>query len=395
MHILYLVPHVPNPTKSRSFANVNGLQQAGHRVTIATLNRSQADTEHIAALLTQGFTVIEAPLSRQAQIFNALQGLIAGEPLQYRLLYTAALQTALEAFLASDPPDIIHVEHLRMARYARDWTRRFPVVWDAIDHVATLFRQAQLHSASRAWRLISLLEAPRLQPFEVMLTQQFPRTLVISSRDEQGFIQAGADPSRLTMIPMGRTIPPPSTLPRAAHTLILSGNLNYHPNVAAVLYFMQHIWPLIQREDPAVILQLVGAQPAPAIQALQSDSVQVTGFVPEILPYLQQATVAVAPITYAAGVQTKVLEACAAGTPLVATTMAIENLGLEPDRHVLTGDTPKAFAGAVLRLLHDAPLREQLSQASRDYVIEHYALDRVAARLIACYDEVRRTFTAS
>jgi glycosyltransferase involved in cell wall biosynthesis len=142
-------------------------------------------------------------------------------------------------------------------------------------------------------------------------------------------------------------------------------------------------------------LQLVGAQPAPAIQALASASIQVTGFVPEILPYLQQATVAIAPITYAAGVQTKVLEACAAGTPLVATTMAIENLGLQPDRHVLTGDTPEAFAGAVLRLLHDASLRDQLGQAGRDYVIEHYALDRVTSRLVACYDDVRKAFRPS
>jgi polysaccharide biosynthesis protein PslH len=395
MHVLYLVPHVPAPTKSRSFANVNGLQQAGHRVTVATLKRSEADAKHIVALRAQGLKVLEAPLARSAMIVNALQGLIAGEPLQYRLLYSPALQTALDAFLTEDPPDIIHVEHLRMARYARNWTTRFPVVWDAVDHLATLFQQTQQRSVSRVWRLVSRLEAPRLQTFEIKLTEAFPRTLVISSRDEAGFLRAGANPKRLTMIPMGRMIPPPSTLPRHESTLILSGNLNYHPNVAAVLYFMEQIWPLIQREFPAVKLQLVGAQPAPAIQVLASESVEVTGFVPEILPYLQQATVALAPITYAAGVQTKVLEACAAELPLVATTMAIENLGLRPDEHVLTGDTPQAFAAAVSRLLRDASLREQLGQAGRAYVVEHYALDRVAARLIACYNEVRAAFRKS
>jgi len=74
--------------------------------------------------------------------------------------------------------------------------------------------------------------------------------------------------------------------------------------------------------------------------------------------------------------------------------MAIENLGLQPNVHVLTGDTPEAFAGAVSRLLRDEGLRNRIGQAGREYVIAHYALERVTQRLIACYEAVRAEFHA-
>jgi glycosyltransferase involved in cell wall biosynthesis len=366
---------------------VNGLISAGHEVILASLSGSERDGQYKQVLEEKGIRVIDVSLSRLAKVFNALQSLVHGEPLQYRLLYSKRLQALLDQLLQTEPIDVIHVEHLRMTHYAREWLGRFPVVWDAVDHIAPLFRQAQTLSTSRAWRWVSLLEAPRLERFEVQLSRQFPVIVVISSRDKKTFSEAGADPNRITVIPIGRTLPTLLNAPRDPQTLIFTGNMNYHPNVAAVLYFVRSIFPLILAQYPQVQLQLVGAHPTDEILALRSSNIEVTGFVDDLNVYLQRATIALAPITYATGAQNKVIEALMNATPIVATSQAMENLNLEVGKHILVGDTPQAFAEVVCDLLANADWRERFGQAGRAFVHEHYSTDKVIEQLVECYQQ--------
>jgi glycosyltransferase involved in cell wall biosynthesis len=392
MNILYLVPHVPNPTKARSHYHIRGLVEAGHHVVVATLARSETDQKHIEKLRAAGIPVLASTLTRKQMLVNAFSALLTRAPLQAAFMWSPALMAAIEDQLLAEPPDIIHIEHLRMTRYGLKLLDKGPVIWDAVDHLATLFRQTAQSSLSRAWRLIARIEAPRLAYYEPWLTGQFPLTLVISQADRELFQQANPYADRVQVALPGLPVSEfGEPVRRHEHTLILTGTLDYHPNVASIHYFVDQIWPLVCQACPTVKLQLVGARPVPSIQRLVTaypGQIEVTGFVPSLIDYLRQATVALAPITYAAGMQNKVLEAFFTSTPLVATSMALRGVEVQHDKQVLVGDTAEDFARGVIRLLENPALRQSIGEAGRQYVEQHHALSRTTDRLVSFYRDV-------
>jgi len=139
----------------------------------------------------------------------------------------------------------------------------------------------------------------------------------------------------------------------------------------AVRWFAAEILPLVRVAVPDARFCIVGNHPTPAVRALgELPGVTVTGWVPDIRPYLAHAAVAVAPMRIARGIQNKVLEAMAMGKPVVVTSGALEGVEAVPGCHVLLADDPRAFAQGCLRLL--GPDGAGLAAAARDLVVRHY-----------------------
>jgi glycosyltransferase involved in cell wall biosynthesis len=336
-----------------------------------------------------GASVLWASLGRREIVLNSLSALLSPFPLQSEYAWSQQLAQAINHFLQESLPDVIHIEHLRMARYGLRFISNWPVIWDAVDYLTALYEQAAHTSISPAWRLISRIEAPRLRVYESFLVSQFPKTLAISKRDCELF-QAANRPcaSRVNVALLGMPLQSVPAVDRSPNTVILTGTLNYDPNVASVLYFVREIFPMVLRALPETKLQLVGANPIPAVQALQSPNIEVTGFVPSVADYLYRATLAVAPVLYGSGIQCKVLEAFAASTPLVASATALRGLDVSHDQEVWIADTPEDFAHAVITLLKDAGKRAALAQAGRCYVEQNHDLRKTTAHLVELYEEV-------
>ena len=389
MKILYLVPHVPHPTKVRSYLQIRGLVAAGNDVTVATIARTSHDIDQVKRIEAMGVTVLWAPLQHFQALTNAGAGFLRGRPLQAQLLWSDVLMSKIRQRLASHPVDIIHVEHLRMAAYGLKLAQAWPVVWDAVDSLTSLFQQAMYASDNGIWKLLARIEAPRLARYEPWLTTRFPATLVISPRDQAIFQKASPVPERIHLAPFGTPVAEPAVAKqRAENRLVLTGSMNYHPNISSAHYLIREIMPQVISAFPEVRLQLVGANPPASIQGLASDHIEVTGFVASVTDYLREATIAVAPVTYGSGIQIKVIEALLAETPLVATTTATRGLELEHGKHVLIADTPEAFAGAIRILLSDPALRARLAAEGRQFVEKNHNLSHTTANLIRIYEEV-------
>jgi glycosyltransferase involved in cell wall biosynthesis len=134
---------------------------------------------------------------------------------------------------------------------------------------------------------------------------------------------------------------------------------------------------------------VVGKDPGREILALANHpNIIVTGTVKDLPPYLQQATVAVAPIAYGVGIQNKVLEAMACATPVVTTPQAVSALEVCSGEDVLVAEEPGEFADAVLSLLDDQQARQRLGEAGRLYVEEHHKWDSIAGQLVGIYNEI-------
>jgi len=137
---------------------------------------------------------------------------------------------------------------------------------------------------------------------------------------------------------------------------------------------------------------IVGKDPTREIEALaENPNIIVTGTVDHLPPYLQRATIAVAPIAYNAGIQNKVLEALACATPVVTSPQAVAHLPLEPGRDVLVAEDAPSFARQILNLLADSVQQQELGRAGRAYVERHHNWNYVAARLEEIYTAVQPT----
>jgi glycosyltransferase involved in cell wall biosynthesis len=156
-----------------------------------------------------------------------------------------------------------------------------------------------------------------------------------------------------------------------------------------VNFMVMEILPIIWDKRPDVQLWIVGKDPPKDIQKLGDSSlIHVTGTVPDVRPFLQSATIAVAPLVYGTGVQNKVLESMACGTPVVATSLAVSALSVRPGKDLLVGDHPQGFAHQILTLLDNPQDQKSLGLAGRRYVEENHRWETIAMRLEGIYREV-------
>jgi len=180
----------------------------------------------------------------------------------------------------------------------------------------------------------------------------------------------------------------PQPLPRKKKQLLFVGNYEYPPNVDAALVLAREILPTVHQHMPDVKLWLVGNAPPPEIQALASDTIEVTGRVPDVRPYLVEATVFVCPLRIGAGIKNKVLEAMAMGLPVVATPLSLDGIHAEPDESAVYAEVD-GFAEAVLRLLRDEGWQRRLSDNGMALIQSQYSWGKAADLYEALYGDLR------
>src|SRR6185436_10855430 len=142
------------------------------------------------------------------------------------------------------------------------------------------------------------------------------------------------------------------------------GSMDWEANVDGVDYFCRRIWPRVQASVPSAKFYVVGRNPHARVTAWASESVEITGRVDSVLPYLEQAAIFVVPLRIGGGTRLKIYEAMAAGKAVVSTTVGAEGLDVNHGQDILLADTEKTFAAAVIDLLQDVELRRGLGEAA-------------------------------
>jgi glycosyltransferase involved in cell wall biosynthesis len=162
--------------------------------------------------------------------------------------------------------------------------------------------------------------------------------------------------------------------------------MSYYVNVASMRWFYKEVLPLVRKEKPEVQLKIVGRNPPTGILRFMKDNqVEVTGNVPDVRPYLAQAAVAICPMVTGSGIQNKLLEAMAAGTPCVVSPIAAQALQARNGEEMLIGENAQKFADCVLKLLRDRSLGEKLSYQARQYVERSHNWQAVGGGLDTIY----------
>ena len=427
MNILFLLPYTPTPIRTRPYNFLRGILHRGHQVTLAALYETQEERDELMKWQSWGATVLSAKLSKPQKILNLLSAIPTSKPMQsvfcwqpelMRLVKDSWLKEANEGHEF----DVIHVEHLRGAQFGLGLQRwlaespvnkrkkeHIPILWDSVDCISLLFEKAARSSRSRFGRLATAFDLPRTRRYEGWLAQQFNHTLVTAEADrvalaalvDQSQSQQTNNPkigfkSPITVLPNGVDLNTffPNYGKRKDATIVMSGKMSYHANVTAALYLVEEVMPQVWDKQSDAVVQIVGANPSAEIRSLTSrypGQVEVTGTVPDLVPYLQQATLAAAPIAYGVGIQNKVLEAMACATPIVCTPQAVSALKARPEQDLMVGETAPEFSKGILKLLDSKELQENIGAAGRKYVEDHHSWENMVQRLEEIYLEVSKT----
>jgi sugar transferase (PEP-CTERM/EpsH1 system associated) len=259
---------------------------------------------------------------------------------------------------------------------------------DLIDIDSCKWRQ-YAHQAAfwKAW--VYRLEATYLSEYERRIARLFDHLFVVTEQERRQFpdspeaahLQALANGVDLEFF----TPHTPQSLPikqMPGALLVFTGVMDYWPNVEGMIWFVQRILPKVQQSVPDARLCIVGNHPTPVVQRLASSKgVTVTGYVQDIRDYLAAASVCVAPLRMARGIQNKVLEAMAMGRPVVSTVQAFEGIDAVAGEDIVVAEGEEDFARAIVGLLRDTERAERIGVHARACMEHHYRWDLNLARL--------------
>ncbi len=312
-----------------------------------------------------------------------LRGMLGPLPVTILNYYSPHIAAKLAGILADGRFDAVQLESTHLFGYLpviqADSHR--PIVladWHNIE--SELMRRYGANAPDLPHRLVARRTAHLIERAENRLLAACDVHTVASARERQKLAER-VPAANLHVIPNGVDIEyfADSAIAAArqhdspAHPEILYvGSMDYHANIDAMLWFAREIWPELERSVPALSLTIAGRRPTPEIQALASPRIAVTGTVDDVRPFYARAAAVIVPLRVGSGTRLKILEAMAAGVPVISTTRGAEGLDVEHGRHILLADTPQEFAAAVRNLLASPETAARLAADARNLVRQVY-----------------------
>jgi sugar transferase (PEP-CTERM/EpsH1 system associated) len=381
--LLFLCHRIPFPPdkgeKIRAFRILEHLSRR-FRVSLGCFVDDDADWAHVDALKPYCADLKCLGMTRNASRLKAACGLLTSAPLSVACFANAAMGAWVTQTLAREKPAAVFVYSSAMAQFVmgRDLGDA-RLIMDFVDVDSDKWRQyAQIARPPMQW--IYAREARLLLAHDRKVAARADASLLVSDA-EAGLFRRLAPESADKIRAVSNGIDcdffsPTHRFERPFKTngpaYVFTGTMDYRPNVEAVIWFANEIFPKVKAEQPGAVFAIVGAKPAKEVSDLGArDAIIVTGRVADVRPYLAHADVVVAPLRIARGIQNKVLEGMAMAKPVVTTQQGLEGIDATPDRHLIVSDTTEGFAAASLRAL--APGASEIGRAARALMEASYA----------------------
>ncbi len=321
---------------------------------------------------------------------NCLQALPTMTPLRVAYYKSSEFARRIVQVMNEWAIDVVHAELIKSvpALQAVLAQENIPILFDAVDCISAYLEQQCKLARSPLEKAFIYTELKKMRRYEPRVLSAFNRVVITSAYDRDYLIALGEQPHHIQVVQNGVDTEyfTPPTSPREKDSLVFCAKLDYYPNSQAIVDFCQNVLPLIWKRRPQVRLTIVGNGPPASVHALSVDNrISVIGYVPDTRPYLGRASVALAPLKVAVGIQNKVLEALAMGTPLVATPASCRALQVSDGEHLLMAEENHAYAEAILKLLEEPLLAQNLGIAGRQYMKEHHGWMEAANTLSDLY----------
>jgi glycosyltransferase involved in cell wall biosynthesis len=392
VHILFLTQVLPFPLdagpKVRAYYVLRYLAQF-HRITLVSFVRPTDRPEAIAHLRQYCVDIYTYPMPRSKWLdaTHLLRSLITGQPFIVTRDWVPSMRKLLANVVGKTGTlDAIHADQLWMAPYGLQAKGLLPqglrpiTILDQHNAVYMIPQRLMNDTRNPLKRALLQQESQKLARYEVDVCRQFDQVVWVTHEDAQA-VQSQAPDTQLPVYNAG--VIPICVDPEAvnwlqrkpnAHRVTFLGGLHYPPNAAGIEWFVDKVFPQVLAEAPDAVLTVIGKQPPPRLKQLgiPDANLEVTGYVADPMPYLEETAVFIVPLHAGGGMRVKILDAWASGLPVVSTTVGAEGIQILPGENILIADSPEAFAQATTHLMKNRQRGEYLAQAGRRWVEQHY-----------------------
>lgn len=382
MRVLYFSPRICWPTISgahlRDFYFARHLARNAELTYVGLVSEdARGQAQELRKTLGNGAEVIALRRDQSYSKTNILRGLIGPTPLNVLNFTSPRVVSEVDRVLRERSFDVAQIESMHLIAYARRIRQGAPrtrliLDWHNIES-EILARYAE--NDSNPLRSVYAKRTSALsRNVETELLRLCDAHTVCSEREREVLLARVPD-ARIEVVGNGvdcEFFAQPGAGDPLRQNVLFMGRMDYHANIDAALYFVREVWPRVRERRPELRLLIVGAQPSQAILALRQPGISVTGTVDDVRPYYRTALVSVVPLRVGGGTRLKVLEAMAAATPIVSTTLGSEGLAIENGKNILIADSPAVMADAIVSLQADSPLWHDLVTNGRSLVREKY-----------------------
>ena len=402
LKILFLASRFPYPAHSggslRLYGLIEGIVKLGHQIDLFCM----ADAIETQTPLHQLCGQIVAALPPHRRLSDRLRDIAFTTYADIgRRFWSDAAFMQLEELIQRENYDIVQGEGIEMAMYLLRLHEKHPdlrLVYGSQNAEADLQRgifKAEIQHPRR-WiaALYSWIQWRRIARFEKDVCTACEHVIAVSEADRELF--AHMTQTEITVVKNGITVANYDHITAnndlGAGALVFTGSMGYRPNVDGVVWFAENIFANITHS--AKHFYIVGNRPAARVLDLQAhEQITVTGYVESIEPYLAGAKVYLVPLRMGSGTRLKILEAMAAGCPVVSTSIGALGLGAMSGEHLILADTPQAFAEAVEMLLNNDELRQKLIVNGRQFVERYFDWSVIVPNLEKAYQQMLASTT--
>lgn len=385
LRILFVCPYLPSPLHGGGVRMLEMIRRLSEKHEVSLLSFSDNDDERryipeLKKFCKEVRVILRKPYLYGADFLRKKPRAIAvefGDP---------EMRYALREMLSEMDYDIVQCEYIQMAEHIPKLRREVAILTEhEVQHAALLQQLKQEHNCLK--KMFMIFQWLKWLDTEICLCRKFDKIITLTQDDALALkrfdpflpievIETCTDPEYFK--PLG--------IEEEPNTLIFTGNFRHFPNVDAAVYLVNEILPRVRQRVRNIRLYLVGAWPPPEVQTLACrDGVLVTGWVPDLRPYLSRASVFVAPLRLGVGIRGKILEAWAMEKAVVATPLACAGLGAQHGEHLMVARSAEEFAEMVVTLLFNTDLRRRLGQKGRELVEKRYSWDVAVRRQFQVY----------
>jgi polysaccharide biosynthesis protein PslH len=365
--IVILLSRFPFPLekgdKLRAYHQIKFLSQH-FDICLIALSNQQTEENYLLELKPFCHQIHLLQLSKFKSICNAGLALFSKTPFQVAYFYQSKVQQKITTIIEDFNPQIIYTQLARMAKYT--FALQHKKVLDYQDAFSLNYSRSAAF-ASFPFNILYNLEAKRIAYFEQSISKKFDATTIISAIDAKALnvksvvVKNGVDTDYF-----GANDNP------IIFDILFVGNLGYLPNVLAVEFIVQKIYPLLLVHHPQCKLLIAGANPSAKIMAYANANITIQAWLPDIRDAYQQAKIFIAPLFTGAGLQNKLLEAMSMQLPCITTPICNSSLNAVDGQQILIANSAEEFVQEINLLLNNENLRLQLGLQGRQMILQNY-----------------------
>jgi len=386
LKILFIANRFPYPPFRGDKLKIYNLSKRlaeKNEIHLITFTEQKSDLQYLDKLnpIFKRMEIVHLP--KLQSLFYSAIGLFQKLPLQVQYFKSRDFSARLKQLLSEEKYDAIHVQHIRMAQYAIAYKQYFRIL-DLPDAFSLYWQRRKEVPRSFLSKWLDNIESKRVINYEKYVLNEFDLNLVCSGEDQEFLIQTHKV-GNIELLPNGvdtQQFKPSKHDYSHNETLLFTGNMDYDPNVDAVLYFVDEILPIILKSFPKVKFLIAGQRPIDKVRELDNgNNILVTGFIPDLSETYNSASVVVAPLRFGAGTQNKVLEAMSMGIPVVCSNIGFEGLGIDDGQGAFMRLGASDFADQVVTLLSNEVLRENTGKKGIEVIQKSFTWETIAERL--------------